>query len=91
MAVTIELDDDLATGLTARRRGHEGLADAASRMLRGQLGLTDGRISSGGALALLLDEIGASARGELPPPDGETLRSWLALVRQVAGLRPEPD
>lgn len=91
MTVTIELDDDLATQLAARGRASEQLDGVVARMLRDQLELTDGKSEPGGALAILLDEIGASARGELALPDHETLRSWLVLLCKVARLRPEPD
>jgi hypothetical protein len=37
------------------------------------------------ALAVLLDEVGASARGELPLPDHDQLADWLRLLNTVAG------
>ena len=43
------------------------------------------------ALAELLDEIGASARGELPIPDREQLANWLRLLNVVAGSDGEND
>ena len=91
MTVTIGLDDELATELAARGGAHERLDDLATRMLRDQLELTDGTSERGSALAVLLDEIGASARGELSAPDRSTLQSWLALACKVAGLRTGPD
>lgn len=33
----------------------------------------------------LLDEVGACARGELPPPDHEQLVDWLRLLNVLAG------
>jgi hypothetical protein len=37
------------------------------------------------ALAILRDEVGACARGELPLPDREQLAEWLGLLNRVAG------
>jgi len=37
------------------------------------------------AMAILLDEIGSSGRGELPIPDREQLADWLRLLNRVAG------
>lgn len=36
-------------------------------------------------MAMLLDEVGASARGELPQPHREQLADWLRLLNTVAG------
>lgn len=88
MSVTIELDDDLARKLAARCYARETLDAVAARILADQLELADAR---GDALVALLDEIGASARGEPPLPDHETLRDWLVFLCKVAGLRTEPD
>ena len=45
----------------------------------------EGNRASSAALAILLDEIGASARGELPLPDRRQLAEWLALLNRVGG------
>jgi hypothetical protein len=37
------------------------------------------------AIAVLLDEVGACARGELPLPDQAWLIDWLRLLNTVAG------
>jgi hypothetical protein len=43
------------------------------------------------AMAELLDEVGACARGELPPPDQDQLEDWLRLLNIVAGSDAEND
>ena len=43
------------------------------------------------ALAVLLDEIGSCARGEMPLPDQEQLADWLGLLNAVAGSDGEND
>ena len=48
-----------------------------------KLGVTESDKSV--ALAILLDEIGASARGELPLPDRGQLAEWLVLLNRVGG------
>ena len=53
--------------------------------------LHDGPTQRGDALGTLLDEVGPAARGETPTPDRERLGEWLAMLRQVAGLRDGPD
>ncbi len=37
------------------------------------------------AMAELLDEIGATARGEMPLPDRKQLGEWLVLLNRVTG------
>lgn len=91
MSVTIEIDEDLAADLAYWQRANESFDEVAARMLRGQLELINGKCSRGFAMAMLLDEVGSTARGELPLPDREMVRSWLDLVVQVAGLRAMPD
>lgn len=39
------------------------------------------------ALAVLLDEVGASARGEAPLPDEDQLREWLGMLNLIARQR----
>ena len=46
--------------------------------------VTDDRNESVAALAVLIDEVGACARGELPLPEKEQLRDWLVLLNKVA-------
>ena len=46
--------------------------------------MTDDRNESVAALAVLIDEVGACARGELPLPEKEQLRDWLVLLNKVA-------
>jgi hypothetical protein len=82
--MNVELPEDLLDAV-GKRVDPRHADSAVESGLRGWLDLTDGRGERGSALALLLDEVGASARGELPPPDHEQLGDWLRLLNKIAG------
>jgi hypothetical protein len=49
------------------------------------MNLFDARSEQRAVLAVLLDEVGACARGELPLPAHDQLVDWLGMFNTVAG------
>lgn len=83
--MNVEIPDEIVRAINERTPDREA-GDALESALRIWLDITDGRGVRGGALAILLDEIGSSARGELALPDREQLADWLGLLNRIASI-----
>lgn len=86
----ITISDSLAGRLAERLDAKTTINAMAMRAIEEWLDLTDGRGEKGGASAILLDEIGSSARGETKLPGSEGLGEWLKFLLLIAGLENEP-
>lgn len=75
----------LVERLRDRLSAGEDLDGLVLRGLSEWLDLHDGWSDRGGAMAVLLDEMGATVRGELPAPSTKELADWLRLLNRVAG------
>lgn len=88
---SLTISDSLVTQLQERCGAGERVDQATERAVEIWLDLTNGKGQRGGALAFLLDELAASAQGEMPLPDRDELADWLRLVQTVADVRSEGD
>ena len=89
--ITVDISTKLSEHLAERSGQGEHLQATAVRALREWCDQGDGTTEQGGALALLIDELGASARGELPPPTKQTLNDWFGMLRTAVGWRNEQN
>jgi hypothetical protein len=89
--VAIDISPELAARIAERSAQREHIEATAARALREWCDLGDARTEQGGALATLLDQIGATARGEMSAPTREELGDWLGMLRTALGLRHAPD
>lgn len=91
MSPSVSFPPELVNQIAECAHADESFSETVLRGITAWLELNDGRTEQGVALAVLLDEVGACARGEMPVPQPELLAGWLRLLNRVAGSANQND
>lgn len=84
MSSSVTFTPDLHRRIAERSHPNESFIETVFRAVDTWLDLGDARTEQGAAFAVLLDEIGAAARGEMSVPQPAQLSEWLGLLNQIA-------
>lgn len=84
MSLSVAFTPDLHRRIAERTHLDGSFGEIFFRAVEARLDLGDGHTERGTAIAVLLHEIGTSARREAPRPDPRQLAEWLQMLNRIS-------
>lgn len=84
MSLSVAFTPDLHRRIAERAYSDESFGETVFGAVEAWFDLGDGHTERGTAIAVLLDEIGASARRKAPRPGPKRLAEWLQMLNRIS-------